>query len=99
MGRAMVSAGMRQNDTVRRTLMKPVKITEKDAWLRQRMPAVCYRLIGTFAMSEIFQMNEINEKLKELFDRIPRRHTAENVKEIYGILDEYEDLPSCLIFG
>ena len=37
-------------------------------------------------------MNEIKEKLKELFDRIPRRHTTENVKEMYSILDTYEDL-------
>ena len=37
-------------------------------------------------------MNETEGKLKELFDRIPRRHTADNVKEIYSILDEYEDL-------
>jgi len=31
-------------------------------------------------------------KLSILFDRIPRRHTPDNVKEMYGILDEYEDL-------
>jgi hypothetical protein len=37
-------------------------------------------------------MNETGNKLQELFDRIPRRHNAENVKEIYSILDEYEDL-------
>ena len=37
-------------------------------------------------------MNEINQALKELFLRIPRRHTADNVKEIYTLLDEYEDL-------
>jgi cysteine sulfinate desulfinase/cysteine desulfurase-like protein len=37
-------------------------------------------------------MNEIKEKLKELFDRIPRRHTTDNVKEIYSILHAYEDL-------
>src|SRR5436309_64405 len=49
-------------------------------------------LVTTFAMSERYQMNEIKEKLKELFDRIPRRHTTDNVKELYGILDEYEDL-------
>ena len=41
-------------------------------------------------------MNEMNEKLKELFDRIPRRHTADNVKEMYSILDEYEDLLTTL---
>jgi len=37
-------------------------------------------------------MNEIQEKIKELFDRIPRRHTTDNVKEMYSILDAYEDL-------
>lgn len=37
-------------------------------------------------------MNEIGEKLRELFQRIPRRHTADNVKEMYSILDAYEDL-------
>jgi len=37
-------------------------------------------------------MNEIGDKLRDLFNRIPRRHTADNVKEIYSILDEYEDL-------
>ena len=37
-------------------------------------------------------MNETGNKLQELFDRIPRRHNAENVKEIYSILDEYEAL-------
>jgi hypothetical protein len=37
-------------------------------------------------------MNEINKNLRTLFDRIPRRHTADNVKEMYSILDAYEDL-------
>ena len=37
-------------------------------------------------------MNEAHHKLKELFNRIPRRHTADNVKEMYSILDAYEDL-------
>ena len=37
-------------------------------------------------------MNEINEQLRDLFNRIPRRHTADNVKEIYSILDAYEEL-------
>jgi hypothetical protein len=37
-------------------------------------------------------MKEIKEKISQLFDRIPRRHTADNVKEIYIILDSYEDL-------
>ena len=37
-------------------------------------------------------MNESHEKIKDLFDRIPRRHTTENVKEMYAILDAYEDV-------
>lgn len=37
-------------------------------------------------------MNEIENRLKDLFNRIPRRHTAENVKELYGLIDEYEDI-------
>jgi hypothetical protein len=37
-------------------------------------------------------MNSTTVSLNLLFDRIPRRHTAENVKEIYAILTEYEDL-------
>lgn len=37
-------------------------------------------------------MNETHEQLKELFNRIPRRHTADNVKDIYSIVDAYEDL-------
>ena len=30
--------------------------------------------------------------ISALYDRVPRRHNPENVKEIYAILDEYEDL-------
>ncbi|GAA4728500.1 hypothetical protein [Flavisolibacter ginsenosidimutans] len=37
-------------------------------------------------------MNEAHSTLQDLFNRIPRRHTADNVKEIYGILDAYEDV-------
>ena len=37
-------------------------------------------------------MNSIKQALTELFDRIPRRHSTDNVKEIYGIADEYEEL-------
>ena len=35
-------------------------------------------------------MNTTAVALQALFNRIPRRHSLENVKEIYGILDEYE---------
>jgi hypothetical protein len=37
-------------------------------------------------------MDEMEQKLRELFNRIPRRHTADNVKEMYSILDAYEDV-------
>ncbi len=35
-------------------------------------------------------MNLIRQSLTDLFDRIPRRHNTDNVKEIYSIADEYE---------
>ena len=37
-------------------------------------------------------MSTTSDKLSELFSRIPRRHTAENVKEFNAILAEYEDI-------
>ncbi len=37
-------------------------------------------------------MNSTTTALKALFDRIPRRHSLENVKEISSIVNEYEDL-------
>lgn len=37
-------------------------------------------------------MSSFTPQLQDLFNRIPRRHTNENVKEIYALLDEYEDL-------
>jgi hypothetical protein len=37
-------------------------------------------------------MNTTAAALHTLFNRIPRRHSLENVKEIYNILDEYEDI-------
>lgn len=36
-------------------------------------------------------MNSTALALTALFNRIPRRHSPENVKEINGILAEYED--------
>jgi hypothetical protein len=47
---------------------------------------------GKFAPTEFRYMNESHEKLRDLFNRIPRRHTADNVKEIYSILDDYEEV-------
>jgi len=35
-------------------------------------------------------MNKTAVALQALFSRIPRRHSLENVKEMYDILDEYE---------
>lgn len=35
-------------------------------------------------------MNSTRSALQQLFDRIPRRHTVDNVKEIYSLLDDYE---------
>jgi hypothetical protein len=37
-------------------------------------------------------MRQEFQKLQELLDRVPRRHTADNVKEINSIVDEYEEL-------
>lgn len=37
-------------------------------------------------------MNSTTTALSALFNRIPRRHTADNVKEISDIITEYEDL-------
>jgi len=37
-------------------------------------------------------MNPTTAAITELFDRIPRRHTADNVKDIYSILSTYEDI-------
>ena len=48
--------------------------------------------ICTFEVFEHNKMNQFSEKIQELFDRIPRRHTTDNVKEMYSILDAYEDL-------
>lgn len=37
-------------------------------------------------------MNSTTTALTELFNRIPRRHSADNIKDINGIVTEYEDL-------
>ena len=37
-------------------------------------------------------MNQIPGKLNDLFSRIPRRHTTDNVKDIYALLNEYENV-------
>ena len=40
----------------------------------------------------LHEMNATSTTLNHLFSKIPRRHTLDNVKEIYGILTEYEDV-------
>ncbi len=52
----------------------------------------CSCIRRTFIAAQSSTMATTHESLRELFDRIPRRHTADNVKEIYGILDAYEDV-------
>ena len=47
-------------------------------------------MLVLFTLYFFSKMNETSTTLSELFDRIPRRHTADNVKEMYNILDEYE---------
>jgi hypothetical protein len=37
-------------------------------------------------------MDQYATQLQELYDRIPRRHSAENITEINSILDEYADI-------
>jgi hypothetical protein len=37
-------------------------------------------------------MNSTTAALNALFNRIPRRHSVENVKDINSIITEYEDL-------
>ena len=34
----------------------------------------------------------ISTQITALYDRIPRRHTTDNVKDIYSIIEEYEDI-------
>ncbi len=37
-------------------------------------------------------MDSTSTALSELFDRIPRRHSLDNVKEINDIVSQYEDI-------
>lgn len=37
-------------------------------------------------------MNTTANSLQEIYDRIPRRHSSENMNEINGLLSEYEAL-------
>ncbi|MBC7534450.1 MAG: hypothetical protein H7258_02000 [Ferruginibacter sp.] len=36
-------------------------------------------------------MNSTSSALNTLFNRIPRRHSTDNVKEMYSILNDYEE--------
>ena len=45
----------------------------------------------TFVLPYLHTMNSITAALNELFDRIPRRHSAENVVEINSVVAEYEN--------
>jgi len=37
-------------------------------------------------------MEQHKDQLQELYNRIPRRHSAENVLEINNIIDDYENI-------
>jgi hypothetical protein len=37
-------------------------------------------------------MNSTTTALQALFNRVPRRHSADNIKDINGIVSEYEDI-------
>jgi hypothetical protein len=37
-------------------------------------------------------MNQYKEQLQDLYNRIPRRHTAENLQEINNIINDYEEI-------
>lgn len=39
-----------------------------------------------------YSMSPYASQLQELYDRIPRRHSAENIIEINAIIDEYADI-------
>lgn len=34
----------------------------------------------------------ISSQITALYDRVPSRHTTDNVKDIYSIIEEYEDV-------
>jgi hypothetical protein len=37
-------------------------------------------------------MTNNTQLIKNIFDRIPRRHNVDNVKEMYSLITEYEDV-------
>ena len=57
--------------------------------------AIYIRLQFIYRKFDFYQtryMNPTTAAITELFDRIPRRHTPDNVKDIYSILSAYEDI-------
>ena len=52
----------------------------------------CYTAFLYICFTVKISMNTAATTLQALFNRIPRRHTLENVKDIYSILNEYEEL-------
>jgi hypothetical protein len=45
-----------------------------------------------YICSSLHNMNSITPALKELFGKVPRRHSKENVQEINSIVTDYEDI-------
>jgi hypothetical protein len=37
-------------------------------------------------------MQAFTQELKDLYNRVPRRHSTENVKDINGIVNDYENI-------
>lgn len=37
-------------------------------------------------------MEQYVNRLQDLYNRVPRRHSAENLQEINGVVDEYSDI-------
>ena len=63
----------------------PVEYRKHKPSLIPPFPYICFP-------PSIQKMNSTTEALTALFNRIPRRHSIENVKDINSIVTEYEDL-------
>jgi len=53
---------------------------------------MCIFAVHLFAHKTSLAMNLMTSELTALFNRIPRRHSTENIKDIYSIVNEYENL-------
>jgi hypothetical protein len=84
----VIRQALPQSTCFRKTQKMPHKETESCEVVDLSLNSI----VGTFARPEKYQMDDFKEKVGQLFKRIPRRHTSENVKELYNILNEYEDL-------